>query len=249
MIPFFRKIRKQFADDNKPLKYARYAIGEIVLVVIGILIALAINNWNSNKVSQQESQNFTSRLLNEVKYNIQVAKDEIEIEKNQISSTIDILKMFNTERNKLKSRSLDSLLYICLGKNRIDLKLSTLNEGLNTGKIALIASDSLRDLLYGLQTVVEKVQYNEVINSEDIDSNLTPFLYEHLNWRKMDAIFSPYKEQSGTTGFPEHSSLDALNYMLFENLIDNRFFNSREQLNEYQSLKNALELLEKLIEN
>ena len=46
MIPFFRKIRKQFADDNKPLKYMRYAIGEIVLVVIGILIALQINNWN-----------------------------------------------------------------------------------------------------------------------------------------------------------------------------------------------------------
>jgi hypothetical protein len=48
MINFFRKIRKQLADDNKPLKYARYAIGEILLVVIGILIALQINNWNEN---------------------------------------------------------------------------------------------------------------------------------------------------------------------------------------------------------
>ena len=44
MIKFFRRIRKQHADDNKPLKYARYAIGEIVLVVIGILIALQVNN-------------------------------------------------------------------------------------------------------------------------------------------------------------------------------------------------------------
>ncbi len=48
MIPFFRKIRKKMADDNKPLKYMRYAIGEIVLVVIGILIALQINTWNNN---------------------------------------------------------------------------------------------------------------------------------------------------------------------------------------------------------
>ena len=46
MINFFRKIRKQLADDNKPLKYMRYAVGEIVLVVIGILIALQLNNWN-----------------------------------------------------------------------------------------------------------------------------------------------------------------------------------------------------------
>ena len=60
MIPFFRKIRKTLADDNKPIKYLRYAIGEIVLVVIGILIALSINNWNSNRIQKQKE----SLLLN-----------------------------------------------------------------------------------------------------------------------------------------------------------------------------------------
>ena len=44
MVNFFRKTRKKMAGDNKPLKYMRYAIGEIVLVVIGILIALQIDN-------------------------------------------------------------------------------------------------------------------------------------------------------------------------------------------------------------
>ncbi|MGB5264769.1 MAG: DUF6090 family protein, partial [Lutimonas sp.] len=52
MIPFFRKIRKKMADDNRPLKYMRYAIGEILLVVIGILIALQINNWNEDRVKK-----------------------------------------------------------------------------------------------------------------------------------------------------------------------------------------------------
>ena len=54
MINFFRKIRKKLADDNKPLKYMRYAIGEIVLVVIGILIALSINNWNEVRINNQK---------------------------------------------------------------------------------------------------------------------------------------------------------------------------------------------------
>ncbi len=49
MINFFRKIRLQLAFENKPGKYLRYAIGEIILVVIGILIALSINNWNENR--------------------------------------------------------------------------------------------------------------------------------------------------------------------------------------------------------
>jgi len=53
MIPFFRKIRKKFADDNKPLKYLRYAIGEIVLVVIGILIALSNNYSKTVSISMK----------------------------------------------------------------------------------------------------------------------------------------------------------------------------------------------------
>ena len=49
MINFFRRIRKQLADDNKPLKYMRYAIGEIVLVMIGILLGLQVNDWNDER--------------------------------------------------------------------------------------------------------------------------------------------------------------------------------------------------------
>jgi hypothetical protein len=63
MIGFFRKIRRKLADDNKPLKYLRYAIGEIVLVVIGILIALQINNWN-----EERKQN---NIVNTYLYNLE----------------------------------------------------------------------------------------------------------------------------------------------------------------------------------
>ena len=52
MINFFRKTRKKLADDNKFLKYSRYAIGEIALVMIGILLALQVNNWNETKKSK-----------------------------------------------------------------------------------------------------------------------------------------------------------------------------------------------------
>ena len=50
MIKFFRKIRLNLLMENKTWKYLKYAIGEIVLVVIGILIVLQINNWNSKKI-------------------------------------------------------------------------------------------------------------------------------------------------------------------------------------------------------
>jgi len=77
MIPFFRKIRKQFADDNKPVKYMRYAIGEIVLVVIGILIALQINNWNEGRKQQNLMNSYVSRLISDIQ------KDTIDIRSNR----------------------------------------------------------------------------------------------------------------------------------------------------------------------
>lgn len=65
MFPFFRKIRKRMADDNKPMKYARYAVGEIVLVVIGILIALQVNNWNTNRMQRIEEQKLLGKIRKE----------------------------------------------------------------------------------------------------------------------------------------------------------------------------------------
>ena len=70
MIPFFRKIRKKMADDNRPLKYARYAIGEIVLVVIGILIALQINNWNQERIQASELEDLKKSISSAIKSDI-----------------------------------------------------------------------------------------------------------------------------------------------------------------------------------
>ena len=67
MIPFFRKIRKKLADDNKPIKYLRYAIGEIVLVVIGILIAIQINNWNEDYKSKKKERGYLINLQQDLK--------------------------------------------------------------------------------------------------------------------------------------------------------------------------------------
>src|SRR6056297_3306833 len=49
MLRFFRHIRKSFTEQNKIRTYLLYAIGEILLVVIGILIALQVNNWNEQR--------------------------------------------------------------------------------------------------------------------------------------------------------------------------------------------------------
>tara|TARA_B110000902_G_scaffold186472_2_gene211077 strand:+ start:2030 stop:2242 length:213 start_codon:yes stop_codon:yes gene_type:complete len=67
MIKLFRKIRYNLMEKNKTGKYFKYAIGEIVLVVIGIIIALQINNWNENRTKLKEEQNIIFNLNTEFK--------------------------------------------------------------------------------------------------------------------------------------------------------------------------------------
>jgi len=74
MIKFFRKIRQRLLNENKFSKYLIYAIGEIVPVVIGILIALQINNWNENRKLDNTKQNYYQQLLVDLKADKNYAK-------------------------------------------------------------------------------------------------------------------------------------------------------------------------------
>ena len=65
MIKFFRKIRFSLLSENKTSKYFKYAFGEIILVVIGILIALQINNWNENRKNKITEADYYCRILDD----------------------------------------------------------------------------------------------------------------------------------------------------------------------------------------
>jgi len=92
MINFFRKIRKQLADQNKPLKYFRYAVGEIVLVMIGILLALQVNNWNEARKDQRTLTNILQNIAADMRadaLNIKEIMEYAEEENKRIKSFLD----------------------------------------------------------------------------------------------------------------------------------------------------------------
>jgi len=92
MIKFFRKIRQELILDEKPKKYFRYAFGEIILVVLGILIALAINNWNSD------------RLLRKSAYqNMRALNSNIEDDLHQLQNSISFMDSVIMYSDRLNS--------------------------------------------------------------------------------------------------------------------------------------------------
>jgi hypothetical protein len=77
MIKFFRKIRYDLMDKNKTGKYLKYAIGEIVLVVIGILIALSINNWNNERQNDIRKTVYLEGIKNDLTHDTEFIKEII----------------------------------------------------------------------------------------------------------------------------------------------------------------------------
>ena len=87
MINFFRKTRKQLAAENKVIKYLRYSIGEIILVVIGILIALSINNWNEARKQENLKQRLYVELYESIKSDTVDYNADLKDLKSAISNT------------------------------------------------------------------------------------------------------------------------------------------------------------------
>jgi len=91
MIRFFQNIRKNLAAENKMGSYLRYAIGEIVLVVVGILIALSINNWNEQRKTENRIVEILKEVQNDLGKNIREADKTIGFYKNKKAKILQIL--------------------------------------------------------------------------------------------------------------------------------------------------------------
>jgi len=85
MIKFFRKIRQKLLSENKFSKYLIYAIGEIVLVVIGILIALSINNWNEENKESNKVKSLLVALKNDLAQDTLLINENLPEVKKQLN--------------------------------------------------------------------------------------------------------------------------------------------------------------------
>jgi soluble cytochrome b562 len=143
MIKIFRKIRQNLLMENKTGKYFKYAIGEIVLVVIGILIALSINNWNESRKIKNKKQTLVLNLIEDFEEN----KILLELAINN-SDTL-ILKMsrfFDNAYSDKPKISLDSIKVLSDGFFRPTIFFpltTTYDEAKANGNITLLNNKEL----------------------------------------------------------------------------------------------------------
>ena len=145
MIKFFRKIRQNLLLEGKTGKYVKYAIGEIFLVVIGILIALSINNWNQQRISHKQSISYLKSLVDDIKSDIIQYNVNIESYKTDISNNTRLF--INDDYKKLHVDSILKLVNIFYQPNKITkqsyekIKNAGLAESLGTNIVNKAVND------------------------------------------------------------------------------------------------------------
>lgn len=166
MIKFFRHIRQRLLSEGKTVKYFKYAIGEIILVVIGILIALSINNWNDNRKNREKENKYLSNIDTEI------INDSLTIENRWFKYRQKKIEGLELARQYVMGEYIpkDTLLFINnVGFGGINSRAyftgtsNTFKELVSTGNLSLISNDSIRQLIldfYSNKDFLDKYSVN-----------------------------------------------------------------------------------------
>jgi hypothetical protein len=149
MIKFFRRVRHGLVNENRLGKYLLYATGEIVLVVIGILIALQINTWNEGRQAAKQEQLYLNRLLVENKEDLETFGSIIEFLKEGITSIEGFSAALKSNKTADSSAVAAAHAYFEIGSifPIFSSSTSTFDDLSSTGNLKIIRNSDLRDKL------------------------------------------------------------------------------------------------------
>lgn len=185
MIKFFRKIRQQLLTENKLSKYLLYAIGEIILVVIGILIALQFNNWNTDMQTKEVQIKYLHEIANNLKADLEDVRFNIDFNETRLNACRVVLN--SLDHNVTYSDSLDVYYGSLLYTTRSVVNYSAY-ETLKSKGLEIVTNDNLRKAI----TKLYSFYYQNVIDFEIQDDHamqyqiVMPTVLSRIEVRKKD---------------------------------------------------------------
>ena len=163
MIKFFRKIRQNLLSENKFSKYLIYALGEIILVVIGILIALQINNYNNSRQEIKIEQEYLLSLQSEYETNLLKINKAIKENKKRVNSVENMLTLFDTHiRDTISDKAISDILYsVFSGEATFQPSKGVLTDIISSGNLNLIQNEKLRQSLASFESKLDLLKLVE----------------------------------------------------------------------------------------
>ncbi|MCA6074050.1 DUF6090 family protein [Fulvivirga sedimenti] len=225
-------------DKKSTGQYIKYAVGEILLVVIGILIALQINNWNESRKETLALQTLTENLKNEFLNNLK----QLEIDKARltvkISAASNILKFTGGIPGSAENLQMDSLLFYAIDNPTWNPSSYVLNDIKNAGKLSALKNEELKLLLYKWERLYEDMLEWHIL-LEGTGRTLMEVLYESGSTVNIDHFKARHTSKFSV------DNLELLQNLQFENVLEDNLYAARQLDEKYGE---AMNLLNEIIE-
>lgn len=234
MIKFFRHIRQSLINQNRTKKYLLYAIGEIILLVIGILIALQVNNWNENKKQQAEAHSKIQELKQEFTENRVVLKQRINELENANNYVREIIEVTNGIEPEHRYSNLDSIISRSLKYGNYNPANSTIKELIGSGKLGLITNIELKKSLYTWLQMLEDSDEDFKNQDHQAQELLIPYLYKNISMQNLNAYNNMEVRQKSRLYNNRYNQV--IKDLEFENLYQGKLFWNCVMIEHYKSL-------------
>jgi hypothetical protein len=244
MIKFFRKIRHKLLTENKFSKYILYAIGEIVLVVIGILIALQINNWNESRKELKNEQKILMNLNEEFKKNlVELDASIISIDKSLKGMDTVLNVMSNDLKIDRNPEKIDTILRQVITNPTFFPSSIVFKELEASGQLTKLQNAELKSQLFLWNIQMDQMKVVLEISSNSY-KDVLDYIKENGSLRRLDFTnnTSTISNQSILSLSNEHLLID----LKFENVVDDHFILLGARKDSYQEAKKIIENIIKL---
>ena len=247
-----RLFRFQKFQSLETKQYLKYGIGEVVLVVLGILLALQVNNWNEKRKLIKEEKKTLLSFHNEVSNNLNILERSIVEKQKIIEANNEILKYIGPNEKWLSEKSLDSLMYHITVSGWIFVpEDGVLNEIINSGKLSIIQDEKIKNEIASLPQLLSLILEEDRLYRDDLHQYFLPFLSKNYKLRNITShreLLEHSKSDLGISKF-ENNPVALLNNPEFENILTIQSIWIKFSIDMCINQKSKYEEIQRLIED
>ncbi len=249
MLRLLREARRSLLHRRSYRKYILYALGEVLLVMLGILLALSVNNWNEKRKDREQEEKYLLGLVEDLEEDI--AGYEFVLRKSRIDldALNSILQALGEKERPPVSRILE-LITQTMDTHSFNHNDITFKELTSAGRVMLIRSDSLRrKILHYYHQTAQNIKFEDLNNSA-INANNTRLsqnpnfdINSYFSYASQYPEYEKIAEVSPLDPYPFGESFDNPDLLFFANILATEHFLMQSNRRAYrQGLSSAIEL-------
>ena len=239
MIKIFRNIRKKLISENRSIirntNYFKYAVGEIFLVVVGILIALQVNNWNQDRLNQKAGKQIKQNIHEEFIKNQDLLKESQKLSNVALASGITLMSLIGAEKQELATYNLDSLFNSSLMAEAYLPTSHSLQDIMQSGRMNLLHNVELKNTILSWYAAMDLFKEYKEVQTNWQNNQYLPYMLSVISFKQMDIYNS--SSWSGKSKLPTNY-YPIFHEIKFENMIDNNLYLIKYMLNQLENIEN-----------